>query len=179
VQTKTSSSETACDAHAWRLCCSCAPEVERGSSDSVNARSSTSFAAEVVDQVSPCDPHGTVAAGGRFPSVGGWPELVAGSKACQLARNDARPKRWVVLHANTKPGGGFAAGADCSCRQELLETTRITKTRVPPIVPVDAGSGAEARPQLQLEDKSAERKPNGCCSCSCWQWLASGSAGCL
>ncbi|MCT0204179.1 hypothetical protein KQ302_03475 [Synechococcus sp. CS-602] len=102
-----------------------------------------------------CDPHGrllleadpSVAAGRSWSLV----------KACQLARNDARPKRWVVLQRNTKAWGLFWAGGGLHrCRQELLETTR-SPTPGSAIVPVTPEAVLKLVLNLQVEDKSAEK----------------------
>ncbi|APD47225.1 hypothetical protein BM449_01480 [Synechococcus sp. SynAce01] len=112
------------------------------------------FALKVVTGFT-CDPHGrllleadpSVAAGRSWSLV----------KACQLARNDARPKRWVVLQRNTKAWGLFWAGGGLHrCRQELLETTR-SPTPGSAIVPVTPEAVLKLVLNLQVEDKSAEK----------------------
>ncbi|APD47030.1 hypothetical protein [Synechococcus sp. SynAce01] len=87
------------------------------------------FALKVVTGFT-CDPHGrllleadpSVAAGRSWSLV----------KACQLARNDARPKRWVVLQRNTKAWGLFGQAADCIAAGRNCWRPRDHQHRVPP-----------------------------------------------
>jgi len=143
--------------------------VERGCSGSVQCQSFDVFAAESGDRFSRCDPHGKLAAGGRSARWR-WPELVAGAKPCQLARNDRRPKRWVVLQRNTKAWGlVLGQAADASLPQELLRPYAINfHNRVPPSSAVLTPEGGlklvlQSASETSLPEKASQQRFG--CSC--------------
>ncbi|MCT0245596.1 hypothetical protein FB106_11418 [Synechococcus sp. Ace-Pa] len=112
------------------------------------------FALKVVTGFT-CDPHGRLLLEAD-PSVAAgrsWSLL----KACQLARKDVRPERWVVLQRNTRAWGLFWAGGGLHrCRQELLETTP-SPTPGSAIVPVTPEAVLKLVLNLQVEDTPAEK----------------------
>lgn len=87
------------------------------------------------------------------------PSVAAGrswsvAKACQVARNDARPERWVVLQRNNRAWGLFWAGGGLDrCRQELLEASGSPEMSSA-IVPVTPEALLRLVLNLEVEDSA-------------------------
>ncbi|MCP9849192.1 hypothetical protein [Cyanobium sp. Morenito 9A2] len=90
------------------------------------------------------------------------PSVAAGrswslAKACQLARLDARPERWVVLQRNNRAWGLFWAGGGLHrCRQQLLETSE-SPALSSALVPVTPEAVLRLVLNLEVEDTLTEK----------------------
>jgi hypothetical protein len=117
------------------------------------------------------------------------PSVAAGrswsvAKACQLARNDARPERWVVLQRNNRAWGLFWAGGGLDrCRQELLEASGSPEmssaiVHVTPeallrlVLNLDAGDTAAAATLLQPDAPIGAVGGSGVLQAVLWTSLA-------
>jgi hypothetical protein len=117
------------------------------------------------------------------------PSVAAGrswsvAKAAQLARNDARPERWVVLQRDNRAWGMFWAGGGLHrCRQELLETSQspALSSAIVPVTPeavlrlvlnLDAGDTAVATTVLQAHASPAAVGGSGVLKAVLWTSLA-------